>query len=96
MTYERKQVLTVKNGETAELLLDDEIPSSGYLWLVEDKGGVDVQRKSFTPGGQMGGSVTAAFNAKAPGPGSYCIEFVHKRPWEDTVHSRVRYVLNVV
>ena len=95
MTYERKETLCVKFGDAIAIQLDDECPSSGYLWMVENNGGAEVKRQPVTPDGSIGGSLEAVFNVKAPAPGVYNIEFVHMRPWEDKVHTRVRYMLSV-
>lgn len=98
MTYERKEVLSVKNGEALRLEID-EMPTSGYMWAVENAGGVEIQRVPMNEaqlGSRMiGGGMTAVFNIKAPGPGTYNIDLVESRPWEDRVHGRVRYTLNV-
>lgn len=97
MTYEREEKLSSKPGVPVAVELE-ELPSSGYLWMVESAGGADITRSPREIGpdlGNIGGSVTATFNLKAEKPGTYRIELIHSRPWEMAPHSRVRYVLTV-
>ncbi|MBU0858654.1 MAG: protease inhibitor I42 family protein, partial [Alphaproteobacteria bacterium] len=70
-------------------------PSSGYLWMVEKNDGLEVKREPLAAEGRMGGSLAVVFNVKAQTAGTYNIELVHMRPWEDNVHTRVRCVVNV-
>ncbi len=97
MTYERKENLNAKPGQTVSVELE-EMPSSGYLWMVQSNGGADITREPRVAGpdlGNIGASVTAKFNLKAEKPGTYDIELIHSRPWEMAPHTRVRYTLTV-
>jgi predicted secreted protein len=95
VTDVRTEEKSLKVGEALSVQFT-EAASAGYLWsATEATGSLQISKSRKTMGHGVGGFGTVEFTAVADVPGTYEIEFVHKRPWNDEVAEAVLYRLHV-
>lgn len=101
MSVTRKETINLKAGETFSTVFN-EASMGGYSWsMTENKSCLSVSRGNMGLTREEIGSRAVG----APGkykisvtpeePGSYELEFQHKRAWEEEPVETVRFVLNV-
>lgn len=101
MSLSMRKEVNMKAGETFSAVFN-ECASAGYLWrLTENKSGLSVKRdniditKEDVGGASVGRGNKWKMSVAAEKPGTYELEFQHKRPWEQEAIETVRYILHV-
>jgi predicted secreted protein len=95
----RAEEIELKAGRTFSAVFT-EAASAGYLWSVSgNKSGLEVACRALPSpaGGEMAVGMfgEVEFSATPATPGTYELEFTHKRPWEKEAAEIVRYTLRV-
>jgi predicted secreted protein len=88
--------LQIGVGKTVSITLPS-LPGAGAIWSVAAKSdGVLIDRKENQKSSNgVGGLVPVLFELIASSYGTHVVEFVFKRPWEETVRKTHRIVLSV-
>ena len=74
----------------------EEASSAGYLWsATEATGHIQITKTTKSPRPGITGFPVVEFSLVADVPGTYEVDFVHKRPWEEDSLQAARYVLDV-
>ena len=100
MSAFRKEEVSLRPGEKFSVIFN-EMAGAGYLWTMsENKSRLRVTMESPPPGKAsetetVGGPHELEMSVSPQTPGTYELEFVHKRPWEQEAIETVRYVLHV-
>jgi predicted secreted protein len=79
----------VSVGETVTIELPS-VPTAGYEWTVKGQPGLKVHSTGWVQpgGGQVGGSTVQRFELTPARAGSFEVECVYKRSWEDAPEDR--------
>jgi predicted secreted protein len=90
----RHKTATIKSGETFAVTFT-EAAFGGYLWTAQNAQGLVFEKTTVPVDKGVGAALYATFKVVAAVPGTYEIDFEHKRPWEKQASEKVRYILTV-
>lgn len=94
MVFARQKTATIKAGGTFSVTFT-EAAFGGYLWTARSAQGLAFEKSTKPVDKGIGAANYATFKAAVAEPGTYEIDFEHKRPWEGKASEKVRYILTV-
>jgi inhibitor of cysteine peptidase len=90
------QTISIKNGETFKVVLDEN-PTTGYAWIISVTPGLTIVNDTFvqSSSGMMGAGGRHEWQVKATGTGDQQFTGIYKRSWEPTLGNETTYSLNI-
>jgi inhibitor of cysteine peptidase len=90
------QNITIKNGETIKVVLDEN-PSTGYAWIINVTPGLSIVKDTFVPSssGLAGAGGQHEWQIRATGAGYQNLTGIYKRSWEPTFGNETTYRINI-
>ncbi|HEY3274453.1 MAG TPA: protease inhibitor I42 family protein [Methanocella sp.] len=90
------QTITIKNGETFKVVLDEN-PGTGYGWIINVTPGLTIVNDTFVPSssGLTGAGGRHEWQIKVAGTGNQQLSGIYKRSWETDSGNEATYRLNI-
>jgi inhibitor of cysteine peptidase len=90
------QTVTIKNGETFKVVLDEN-PSTGYAWIMNVTSGLTIVSDTYiaSSGSMAGAGGRHEWQVKATGTGDQQLTGIYKRSWEPAFGNETTYSLSI-
>jgi inhibitor of cysteine peptidase len=90
------QTISIKNGETFKVVLDEN-PGTGYAWIINVTSGLTIVSDTYVApqGDLIGAGGRHEWQIKATGTDDQQLSGIYKRSWETTFGNETTYRLTI-